>query len=101
MTSHDRPHHPTPEQSETVSQPMMKKMGRDLTSLAATGMFTGKTHSLLLSALTVKEIPHVKVLVAEADPKAPVVVMSSYEVLDFGFCRSERTNREVSHVTCD
>ena len=73
------------DQPEAVSQRIMQEMGRGVTSLAGTGMFTGKTHSLLLSAMTVTEIPHIKALVAELDPKAFVVVIPAQEVLGYGF----------------
>jgi uncharacterized membrane protein len=73
------------DQPEPVSQRIMKDMGRGVTALAGTGMFTGKTHSLLLCALTITEIPHIKALVAEADPKAFVVVIPAQEVLGMGF----------------
>ena len=88
----------------------MQEMGRGVTSIAGTGMFTGKTHSLLLCALTITEIPHIKVLVAEADPKAFVVVIPAQEVLGMGFmplkengimsCPPPFKERlEVNHVT--
>jgi hypothetical protein len=73
------------DQPEAVSKRIMQEMRRGVTSLAGTGMFTGKTHSLLLCALTVTEIPHIKALVAEADPKAFVVVIPAQEVLGYGF----------------
>ena len=71
--------------AEAVSQRIMQEMGRGVTSITSTGMFTGHTHSLLLSAMTVTEIPHIKALVAEVDPKAFVVVIPAQEVLGFGF----------------
>ncbi len=70
---------------EAVSQRIIQEMGRGVTSLAGMGMFTGKSHSLLLCALTVTEIPHIKALVGEADPKAFVIVIPAQEVLGMGF----------------
>ena len=73
------------DEPEAVSQRIMQEMGRGVTSLASTGMFTGQSHSLLLCALTVTEIPHIKALVAEVDPKAFVIVIPAQEVLGMGF----------------
>lgn len=70
---------------EAVSQRIIQEMGRGVTSLAGKGMFTGQSHSLLLCALTVTEIPQIKALVAEVDPKAFVVVIPAQEVLGMGF----------------
>jgi len=73
------------DQRQAVSQRIMQEMKRGVTALAGTGMFTGESHSLLLSAMTVTEIPHIKALVAEVDPKAFVVVIPAQEVLGYGF----------------
>jgi uncharacterized membrane protein len=73
------------DEPEVVSQRIIQEMGRGVTSLAGTGMFTGKSHSLLLCALTVTEIPHIKALAAELDPKAFVIVIPAQEVLGMGF----------------
>ena len=73
----------------------MQDMGRGVTSIPGTGMYTGKTHSILMCALTVTEIPQIKALVAEVDPKAFVVVMPAQEVLGYGFMplQDERLER--------
>jgi uncharacterized membrane-anchored protein YitT (DUF2179 family) len=60
-------------------------MRRGVTSLTGKGMFTGENHPILLCALTVTEVPQLKELVAEVDPKAFVIVMPATEVLGFGF----------------
>ena len=73
------------DQAEAVSQRIIQEMGRGVTSFPGTGMFTGKTHAILMCALTVTEIPHIKALVAEADPKAFVIVVPAQEVLGYGF----------------
>jgi len=73
------------DQPQAVSQQILQEMGRGVTSLAGTGMFTGKTHSILLCALTVTEIPQIKALVAEIDSRAFVVVIPAQEVLGLGF----------------
>jgi len=70
---------------DLVSSRIIKEMGRGVTALSGKGMYTGVMHPLLLCALTVTEIPHLKALVADVDPKAFVIVMPATEVLGYGF----------------
>ncbi len=70
---------------DAVSNRIIKDMGRGVTALTGKGMFTGANHPILLCALTLTEIPHLKSLVAEVDPKAFVIVMPATEVLGYGF----------------
>jgi uncharacterized membrane-anchored protein YitT (DUF2179 family) len=48
-------------------------------------MFTGKSHSVLLCALTVTEVGHLKALVSAQDPNAFVIVSPVQEILGRGF----------------
>ena len=73
------------DQYRSVSERILKDMGRGVTAIPGTGMYTGKEHSILLCALTVTEIPQIKDLVAQVDPNAFVVVMPAQEVLGKGF----------------
>ncbi len=70
---------------EKVSNEIIKEMGRGVTAIGGKGMFTGKEHPILLCALTVTEVPHLKSLVANVDPKAFVIVIPASEVLGLGF----------------
>lgn len=73
------------DQHQSVAERILKDMGRGVTAIPGTGMYTGKTHSILMCALTVTEIPQIKDLVAQVDPDAFVVVMPAQEVLGKGF----------------
>jgi len=73
------------DQHQGVADRILKDMGRGVTAIPGTGMYTGKTHSILMCALTVTEIPQIKDLVAQVDPNAFVVVMPAQEVLGKGF----------------
>lgn len=73
------------DQHQNVADRILKDMGRGVTAIPGTGMYTGKTHSILMCALTVTEIPQIKDLVAQVDPNAFVVVMPAQEVLGRGF----------------
>lgn len=70
---------------EDVSAVLLREMQRGVTSLPGKGMYTGQEHGVLLCALTVTEVNHLKTLVAEADPKAFVIVAPAQEILGAGF----------------
>ena len=48
-------------------------------------MYTDRSHPVLLVALTVTEVNHLKALVSKIDPLAFVMVMPAQEVLGRGF----------------
>ena len=73
------------DQAQAVSKPILDEMRRGVTSLSGTGMYTGNPHTVLMCALTVTEVAHLKALVAAVDPKAIVIVTSAQEVLGTGF----------------
>lgn len=73
------------DEASKVSDRILKEMQRGVTAFEGTGMFTGKSHSMLLCALTVTEIPHMKALVAGVDPSAFIVVSPAQEILGKGF----------------
>ena len=73
------------DKAKSVTQRILQDMGRGVTSLAGTGMYTGASHAVLLCALTVTEVPQLKALVAEEDPKAFVVVSPAKEIFGGGF----------------
>jgi uncharacterized membrane protein len=73
------------DQQKDVADRVLKDMKRGVTSIPGTGMYTGKTHAILMCALTVTEVPQIKDLVAQVDPNAFVVVMPAQEILGRGF----------------
>jgi len=70
---------------EEVSQAILKSSKRGVTALAGTGMFTGEPRSVLMCALTVTEVAHLKFLVQSEDPVAFVIVSPVKEILGKGF----------------
>jgi uncharacterized membrane protein len=70
---------------EAVANRILKEMKRGVTSIEGKGMFTGEQHPILICALTVTEVPLLKTLVKDEDPKSFVIVMPASEVLGFGF----------------
>jgi uncharacterized membrane protein len=73
------------DQAQAVSEQILKEMGRGVTALSGTGMYTGKSHAVLMVALTISEVNHLKSLVSGVDPKAFVIVSPAQEVLGRGF----------------
>lgn len=73
------------DRAQAVSDRILRDMHRGVTVLAGTGMYTGRSHEVLMCALTVTEIAQLKALVHEADPAAFVIVSPAREVLGRGF----------------
>lgn len=73
------------DRAKEVAERLIKDMRRGVTALSGVGMFTGQSHQVLLCALTVTEIPLLKELVMEEDPKAFVIVSPAQEIFGSGF----------------
>jgi uncharacterized membrane protein len=70
---------------QAVSMRIMHEMKRGATALSATGMYTQQPRTVLLCALTMTEVPHLKALVSAEDPQAFVILSPAQEVLGKGF----------------
>lgn len=70
---------------DKVSNRILNDLKRGVTSLDGKGMYTGKNRSVLLCALTVTEVHHLKSAVAQEDIKAVVIVTPAQEILGGGF----------------
>jgi uncharacterized membrane protein len=68
-----------------VADFVMENMKRGITSVPGTGMYTGKTHSVLMCALTVTEVGKFKALVRSVDVNAFVIVTPAQEIFGKGF----------------
>jgi len=78
------------DQPQKVSDYILEKMRRGATIVSGKGAFTGEKHSVLMCALTVTEIPHLKALVSEVDANAFVVVIPAKSVFGKGFMPLEK-----------
>ena len=63
----------------------MKELGRGVTRLNCRGMYTQQDREVLMVAVTITEISHLKALVREVDPNAFMIVSPASEVLGRGF----------------
>lgn len=73
------------DKAEIVSNRILSDLKRGVTAVQGKGMYTGKERSILLCALTVTEVHHLKTAVAKEDPQAFVIVSPAHEILGRGF----------------
>ena len=72
-----------------VGQHIIEEMQRGVTRLEGVGMYSGRTHAVLMCALTVTEVAHLKAVVSQADPTSFVIIAPAQEVLGQGFAPLE------------
>jgi len=70
---------------QAVADRILKEMRRGVTALHGRGMYTQQERDVLMVAVTVTEMPHLRTLVSDADPNAFVIVSPAREVLGRGF----------------
>jgi uncharacterized membrane protein len=70
---------------QAVASQLMAELGRGVTALEGTGMYTGEARDVLLCAATDVQVPRLREIVQRADPCAFVVVNRAEEVWGWGF----------------
>jgi uncharacterized membrane-anchored protein YitT (DUF2179 family) len=70
---------------DQVSRSILTDLERGVTSINATGVYTGTKRSMLYCVVTRSEVSVLKSLVREADPNAFIVIGQAHEVLGEGF----------------
>jgi uncharacterized membrane protein len=70
---------------QAVADRILQEMRRGVTALSATGMYTHVARTVLMCALTVTEVAHLKELVHIEDSEAFVTITPAQEVLGKGF----------------
>lgn len=73
------------DRANEVGAAILNELKRGATVLEGKGMYTGATHSILLCALTITEVNHLKKVVSDVDPRSFVIVTPAQEVLGRGF----------------
>lgn len=68
------------ERAEQVTNRILEDMGRGVTALEGTGMYTGESRSVLLSAITATEVAQLKKLVSVEDESGFVIIMPAQEI---------------------
>lgn len=75
------------DQSNAISQRLLKEIERGVTGIAITGMHTGKHRNMLMCVVSRKEIVELKEIVFEIDPDAFVIITDVNETVGEGFLR--------------
>jgi len=70
---------------EQVSWRILSDLGRGVTALEGTGMYTGEPRDVLLCAVARTQIPRLEEAVRQVDPEAFVIVSSAVDVRVRGF----------------
>ena len=72
-------------QGKQVSQRLLTELGRGVTALEGTGMYTNKARDVLLCAVTDVQVPSLEEIAHQVDPKAFIVISPAAEVRGEGF----------------
>ncbi len=72
-------------QPEAVMEGILHTLGRGVTLLPARGGYTGEERTVLYCVISRAEVAQVKMLVAQADPQAFMVIGQAHEALGEGF----------------
>jgi uncharacterized membrane protein len=67
-------------QKDRIAARLMTELGRGVTAMDGTGMYTGESRSVLLCAITDVQMAHLKSIVREVDPDGFVVVTQARDV---------------------
>ncbi len=73
------------EKSKEISDEIMKVMHRGTTGIYGKGMYTNRDSTLVLCVVIRNEIPKLRTIVKEIDPKAFIILSDVREVLGEGF----------------
>lgn len=72
-------------ESRKIAAKIMEDMGRGVTRMKVVGGYSGEEKEMLFCVIGKRQLPHVKDIIAEADPAAFVTVTEANEVLGEGF----------------
>lgn len=70
---------------QQVSAEIMERLGRGVTSMNGTGMYTGEDRQILYCVVSRSEVERLKAIIAETDTNAFMVIGNGYEALGEGF----------------
>ena len=70
---------------DQITEEIFKRLRRGVTIMNARGGYSGEEKSILLCVVTRAEIPHLKDLTKEIDPKAFLIIGQAHEVRGEGF----------------
>lgn len=74
---------------DVIGWAIIEELRRGATTLEGTGIYSGKKISILMTAIKRGELPLLRTLVYEFDPKAFIIVSDARQVLGQGFAKLE------------
>ena len=77
---------------EQMSVALMQTLQRGVTSLPATGMYTGENRSMLCCVVHRRQVTIVKRLIKLVDPQSFAIVSTVSQVMGLGFVADEINN---------
>jgi uncharacterized membrane-anchored protein YitT (DUF2179 family) len=77
-------------QPEELSHALMQRLGRGVSFWPVTGAYTGQEHTLLLCTVYRPQVSELKLIVAELDPKAFVVIGNAHQAFGTQFSALKR-----------
>jgi uncharacterized membrane-anchored protein YitT (DUF2179 family) len=77
---------------EEISVALMQTLQRGVTSLPATGMYTGESRSMICCVVHRRQVPIVKKLIYAIDPHSFAIVSTVSQVMGLGFVADEINN---------
>ena len=72
---------------QRITERIMQELERGVTLLDATGAYSGEKRQMILCVATGREIPRLKRILKEEDPKAFLFITDTHETLGEGFSR--------------
>jgi len=77
------------DQPEVISELILNKMERGVTTMPVRGAYTGASRTLLYCVVSRSEVPQIKSLIHEIDRDAFIVVGHAHEAIGEGFKKLE------------
>ena len=74
---------------EEMALTIISKLGRGVTSIPATGMYTRETHSMLVCVINRRQIATFRKILKDVDPDSFAVMSGVSQVLGLGFFSGE------------
>ncbi len=74
---------------EDMSMALISRLGRGVTKINATGMYTKENHAIILCVINKRQIPALKRIIKDVDPDSFAVMTNVSQVIGLGFYSSE------------
>ena len=73
------------DKSEEVADAISKELSRGATAIKARGIYRNVDTEIIMTCVTLKQVPRLKEIIKEIDPDAFLITTNVHEVTGFGF----------------